>query len=333
MDPKRDSGGMLLAPGATTSSPTYSFPSRELHPTPRPTPTPFPRVDDHIVVPEGTGEEVIRNRKVIALPANEEHGDAQAHLGAVLSFQLRPGYVLSVELLTRVLVGSNFATDVCIRKAGIDPTTGVRFLEELAFEVVNEQRTRDVTEKAEDMTRRGVRRIFTIFVKTGEISEWSKSLGEFVALPKQNGEVVDPVFVRPVAVKALIDHTVGEIEAARALIAKKNPEIMKLQQQRFDEGLDEGHKKGLDEGHKKGLDEGHKKGLDEGHKKGLDEGLAMSRNMLVRWAQSRFGELPASILNRIHSADEQALTAWTDKMIAQAPSLSAVFGADLSPIP
>jgi hypothetical protein len=276
-------------------------------------------------VPEGTGEEVIRNRKVIALPANKEHADAQAHLSVALSFQLRPGYVLSVELLTRVLVGSNFATDVCIRKAGIDPTTGDRYLEELAFEVVNEQSTRDVTEKAEDMTRRGVRRVFTIFVKTGEISEWSQSRGEFVALPKQNGVLVDHVFVRPVAVKALIDHAVGEIEAARALIAKKNPEIMKLRQEGFDEGRDEGHKKGLDEG--------HKKGLDEGHKKGLDEALAMNRNLLIRRARSRFGELPASILNRIHSADEQALTAWTDKMIEQAPSLSAVFGADLSPIP
>ena len=41
---------------------------------------------------------------------------------------------------------------------------------------------RDITDKAEDLAHRGVRRVFAIFVKTGHVSEWSKDDGKFVSL-------------------------------------------------------------------------------------------------------------------------------------------------------
>jgi hypothetical protein len=146
------------------------------------------------------------------------------------------------------------------------------------------------------MTRRGVRRVFTIFVKTGEICEWSKSRGEFVALPVQNGELVDHVFMRPVAVKALIDHAMGEIESARALIAKKNPEIMKLGQQRFDEGRDEGR----------------------------DEA---QRNMLFMLLETRFGKIPVSVRKRLDTASSEQIMEWAKKVFS-ASSPMAVVGLD-----
>ena len=71
----------------------------------------------------------------------------------------------STDLLTRLSEGSHFATDTCVRRAGIDPRTGVRHLEELAFEVVHEQSTKDITERAEELSARGVRRVVAIFVK------------------------------------------------------------------------------------------------------------------------------------------------------------------------
>ena len=315
MDPKHDSGRMALAPGAATNTPNYAFPTRstrEGQPTPAPFPAPFPRVDDHIVQPEVTRDEVICGRKVVAMPANPPHADTQVQVDFVIMPHVREGYVASADLLTRVSDKSNFATDVGIRKEGIDPQTDARYLEELSFEIVNEQTLSDVTEKACELMKRGVRRVFAIFVKTGEISEWSKTQSQFVALAKDS-VVEDPLFIRPMAVQALIDRTLASAEVVRALDQQGHPEIAKIEQ------------RGIDKGHKKGLDEGHKKGLDEGHKKGLDEALGMSRNMLVRLARMRFGELPASILNRIHSADAQAVTVWADT-IEQASSLDAVFG-------
>ena len=58
----------------------------------------------------------------------------------------------------------------------------VTHLEEVSFEVVHEQSTKDVTERAEDLTARGVRRIFAIFVKKREVREWSRSEGAWKTL-------------------------------------------------------------------------------------------------------------------------------------------------------
>ena|GEM_PF-386195 len=283
-------------------------------------PSSFPPVDQHIVRPEVTRDEVIRGRKVVAMPALFPHAKAQGQLAFLIAPHVRPGYVMPTELLTRAALASDFATDVCVCREGIDPKTGSRYIEELSFEVVNEQKLRDISDKAEDLIRRGVRRVFGIFVKTGEVCEWSNDVQKFVPL-NPDGALEDELFVRPIAVKALLDHAASEVEVAKALITKKNSVIVKLEQQ----AEKRGHKKGLDEGHKKGLDEGHKKGLDEGHKKGLDEGQLRGRRIaLIELLAERFGDVPPAFRVRIEGATIDQVRAWMQRLFS-ASSLDDVF--------
>src|SRR3954453_6176123 len=165
-------GYSLKAPGAS---------GRSLH---LPGRGPFPPVDEHLVEPEVTRDEIIGGRRGVAFPAEAAHADQHGELHYVLRAHVAPGYVAAVDLLTRLDLKSDFASDVCVRREGVDPQTGKRHLEELAFEVVSEQREQDVSEKVPRMHRRGVRRIFAIFIKSRQVCEWSsegpgswKSLG------------------------------------------------------------------------------------------------------------------------------------------------------------
>jgi Putative restriction endonuclease len=120
-----------------------------------------------------SADEVIGGRRVVAFPAEAPHADQHGELQYVLRAHVAPGYVAAVDLLTRVDQKSDFASDVCVRREGVDPQTGKRHLEELAFEVVSEQTEQDVSEKVPRMHRRGVRRIFAIFIKSRQVCEWS----------------------------------------------------------------------------------------------------------------------------------------------------------------
>ena len=97
--------------------------------------------DDRLARPEfgEFGEEVIDGVRIECSPAPAEHADPQCRLAAVASICLAEGYIASTELLTRTEAESDFATDVCVRKAGVDPETGGRYLEELSFEVAHTQ--------------------------------------------------------------------------------------------------------------------------------------------------------------------------------------------------
>ena len=108
----------------------------------------FPPVDEHLVEPEVTRDEIIEGRRVVAMPALAPHADQHGELQFVLRAHVAPGYLAAVDLLTRFALKSDFASDVCVRRAGIDPQTGTRYLEEVVFEIVSEQNERDVTEKA-----------------------------------------------------------------------------------------------------------------------------------------------------------------------------------------
>jgi hypothetical protein len=127
VDEKR-AGYDLKAPGAGASS--LHLPGR----------ADFPRLDDHLVVPEVTRDEVIKGRRVVAMPAAPPHGDQHFRLDYVVAAHVAPGYEGSTDLLTRMGKKSDFATDACIRKTGTDPATGTRYLEEIAFEVVSRGR-------------------------------------------------------------------------------------------------------------------------------------------------------------------------------------------------
>jgi len=307
MDAKSRSEGMLVAPGAVSSGPGYSFPSADKHVPPR-----FPRLDDRLVPEEDSPYEFIRGERVQALPAKAEHADAHLRAAVGVDLFLRDDYVAAVEMLTRSDVGSDFATDVSVRKKGVDPTTGERYLEELSFEIVNEQTLKSIETKAADLVRRGVRRVFAVFVKTGQISEWSRTSNGFVPMDKES-TFDDRVLVRPMVVRAMVDRALAQVELIRTLEMQKHPEIERI------------HKKGVDEGHKKGVDEGHKKGVDEGHKKGLDEGTTKIRVMFGRLLRLRFGKVPSAVLSRIDRADAETLDAWAEKVVSAA-SIDDVFG-------
>lgn len=174
-----------------------------------------PRLDDHLVQEE-TREEMVRGRKVMALPANPPHADRHSQIDYAIRAHTAPGYIAAVELLTRVSQDSDFAADLSVRREGIDPATKTRYLEELAFEVVSTQSLRDITERAEDLCGRGVRRVLAIFVNEGEVCEWSVEEHRWIRLPI-DGTIEDPTLIRPLAIRALLEAGAADDEVAAAL--------------------------------------------------------------------------------------------------------------------
>jgi hypothetical protein len=225
MPPSSGPPRMLLAPGASAGA--LRMPAAR---------APLPPVDANLVRPE-TREEIVRGRRVLAMPANPPHADRHCELDFVIRGHVAQGYVGSTDLLTRASAQSNFATDTCIRKVGEDPRTDARHLEELAFEVVNEQSLADVTDRAEDLIARGVRRVFAVFVKRGEVSEWRSGAWHALDLA---AEIADVCLVRPIAVKALLVAAEADNAVARALVDKQNPVLMALKTESKAEGLGEG---------------------------------------------------------------------------------------------
>ncbi|WP_437633361.1 DUF4351 domain-containing protein [Sorangium sp. So ce854] len=272
MDPKPTGAAMLLAPAARGGAAARLPPadSRHAH---------FPPVDEHLVRPEVTRDEVIRGRKVVAAPSLEPHAEQQVRLDFLIAPHLQPGYVGAADLITRVANGSDFATDLSIRKAGTDPATGRRYLEELSFEIVNEQSMRDAREKAEDLVARGVRRVFALFVKRDEVAEWSVAEGRFVPLAP-DATIEDPCLVRPVPVRALLDGAAAEREVVRALERKGNPEIEAIKARERQAALDEGQ-----------------------------------RALLLRQLRARFGEVPEARRAQVLAASGERLAAWAERIL------------------
>lgn len=212
MDEKR-AAYSLKAPGRSGSGAPMHLPGRGS----------FPRVDEHLVQPEITRDEIVGGQKVIASPAHPPHANQHSRLDYVIQAHTAPGYIAASDLLTRHDRSSDFATDACIYKEGIDPNTGTRHLEEIAFEVVSEQNEALATEKASRMYQRGVRRIFTVWVKGRQrVCEWSPDSRSWRPLD-QDAAIEDPLLVTPLSVSALLDAAEADNAVAEALIAKGNP--------------------------------------------------------------------------------------------------------------
>ncbi len=205
----------LKAPGPGGSGSAMRLPGRGT----------FPNVDDHLVEPEVTRDEIIGGRRIVASPAEVAHADQHSRLDYVLQAHVASGYRASVDLITRHGEVTDFASDACVRREGTDPATGRRYLEEIAFEVVSEQREKLATEKAEHMRRRGVRRIFAIWVKSGEVREWS-SEGRAWRRLEAGAKIEDPCLVKPIEVAALLNAAVADNAVVEALAAKGNPAIL-----------------------------------------------------------------------------------------------------------
>lgn len=185
---------------------------------------PFPRVDDHLVEPEITRDEIIGGRRIVASPAQSPHADQHGVLEYVVQAHVRPGYTASIDLLTRVDQESDFATDTCVKRKGVDPETGARYLEEIAFEVVSEQNEKLVREKAQRMHRRGVRRIFAVWAKSQRVCEWSAESGSWRQL-EPDAQIEDSSLVAPLQVAALLDAAKADNSVVDALAAKGNPAL------------------------------------------------------------------------------------------------------------
>jgi len=215
MDEKR-SGLSLKAPGSSAGA--YHLPGRGS----------FPLVDDHLVEPEVTRDEIINGRRVVAEPAEAPHADKQVDLDTLLRSHVAPGYIASADLITRFGVQSDFASDTCVRREGIDPATGRRYLEEIAFEVISTQTEQKAVEKAEVMHRRGVQRIFGIWVKgRRRVCEWSAESGSWRQLD-EGSQISDPCLATPLPVKALLDAALVLSAVVRALEIKGEPAIQEL---------------------------------------------------------------------------------------------------------
>ncbi|MCX4240254.1 hypothetical protein [Paraliomyxa miuraensis] len=175
----------------------------------------------------------------MAAPALEPHARRQALVVTVAEQTASEGYFCASEMLTRAGSGSDFATDACICREGIDPATGGRHLEELAFEVVAEQSLREITERAQDLASRGVRRVFAIFVKTNQVCEWSAVSDGWVELDPARS-IEDPALVRPIPVRALLDPTAADDAVAAALLAKNNPVLAAREARVLRDGIEQG---------------------------------------------------------------------------------------------
>ena len=214
MDEKR-AAYRLSAPGRVVSAPALRLPGHGA----------FPDVDDHLVEPEVTRDEIIGGRRVVALPAEMPHATRHSDLDYLVRAHVAPGYTTAADLITRFDEDSDFASDVAVFRSGIDPETGSRHLEEIAFEVVAEQSLGDVTEKAERMHRRGVRRIFTVRLKKQQVCEWSSESRSWHPL-EAGGQIEDPCLVKPLAVATLLDAALADNAVVEALVAKGNPVIL-----------------------------------------------------------------------------------------------------------
>jgi hypothetical protein len=228
-----------------------------------------PAVNDRVVEPE-TGTEMIRGQIRKVLPAEPPHADEQCRIASVIATNVAPGYAASTELLTRVDEEADFATDACIRKLGRDPATGARHVEELSFEVKHTQSSAEITQRARQLIRRGVRRVFAIHVKedeqgalrAGPVREWLAREDCWLELHPE-AEIMDSCLVQPIRVQALIDATEADNQVARTLLAKNNPVLVQDRQDAL-----EAQKRELDEAHAREL-EAHAREL-EAHARELE---------------------------------------------------------------
>ncbi len=223
----------MKAPGAGSSSRSYKLPGGD----------DLPRVDDYRTDIDFESQEMIGGVVYDVMSADFPHAQCNGHLDYLLRGVAAPGYSIASDLKTRVSHDDDFASDSALVKDGIDSDSGARHLEEIAFEVIDKQSPQVVTRKAPRMIRRGVRRVFAVFVKTGRVKEWSVEANDWVTL-HTSAVIEDPVLVEPVTVTAVLDAAEADDTVVRALAKKDNPEILRIRQQERLEGQEEGKAEG-----------------------------------------------------------------------------------------
>ena len=203
----------------------------------------LPGVDQRLAQPE-TRVEYIGGIEVFAAPANPPHAIDHARLAYVLGSVVKPSYQFAVDMLTRTAETSDFAPDASV--FSMNTKTGKRKLEELAFEVSDEQPIGVPTDKARRLTQRGVRRVFCILVKLRRVLEWDRAADTWKNLPHAS-VIEDPCFVAPLEVGALLDAAHAGENVARALIARGAKPIADEMERKLAEGRTEADRRSIRE--------------------------------------------------------------------------------------
>jgi hypothetical protein len=192
-------------------------------------PSSWPRVSDYTVEPE-SGREMLDGEVREALPAGPTHSRHHNQVDFVLRAYTAPEYGADTDLLTRLAIPHNFASDASIRRNGVDPETGDRYLEELAFEILSTQSAEELEKRARIMVARGVRRIFAIPVRgdeagseiiAGPVMEWMAAEERWRTY-RDDEVIADPCLFAPVPVRALLDAVEADDAVAQALLDKGN---------------------------------------------------------------------------------------------------------------
>ncbi len=233
----RDDGYRLQAPGAEPATTSYRLPGHEdAH---RPLARQPLHVDEHMRDLDFRTEEKVGGVVYKTMGSGLPHAAQNGEIDYVLRGLLKPTYCVASDLKTRFEAESDFASDSAAVKKGIDSETGRRHLERLAFEVVWKQTRAAVTAKAPRMIRRGVKRVFAVFVRTEEVAEWSPKKAQWVTLPPE-AVIRDTCLVKPLPVAALLDAGKANTAVVQGLEAQGAPEIERIRTEGRVEGRVEG---------------------------------------------------------------------------------------------
>jgi hypothetical protein len=184
----------------------------------------LPAVDERLVAPE-SGYEIEDGRVVHVPPADEPHGTSHAKLAALLEAHRAEGFTVAIDMLTRTSRIDDFAPDASVFPTARDPRTGGRQLEQLAFQIASTESLGHAGKQAAKLVTRGVRRVFAIDLERGRALEWSAALADWSILD-QCAQIEDAALAVPLPVAALLDATRAETSIARALRARRHPEIV-----------------------------------------------------------------------------------------------------------
>ncbi len=199
--------------------------------------------------------EVIDGKVAYVSPSDEPHGSRHSKVSALLEAHVKDGWDVACDMLTRAAKKDDFAPDASVFPSARDRATGGRRLEELAFEVVSTERLNAAGQKAATLVARGVRRVFAIDVKRKRALEWSVDTSAWTILGRSEA-IADEALVVPLPVSALVEAAKSDDAVAAALLAKKNPVLVRA----LDAGRAEGEAEGRAEGEAEGRAEGEARG-------------------------------------------------------------------------
>ena len=213
--PRSPHSPVLLAPGASSHGAYGPGKGQSL-----------PRVDERLVAPEAHAE-IVDGLLYRTMGANPPHATQHAEVTHVFMGVLASGYSVAVDMLTRADAETDAAPDVSIFPSALDPATGERSLEEIAFEVLDTERLSHTTKKVEKFAARGVRRLFAVRLVNRTVYEWDHAHHDWTELDAQ-GDIVDRCFRVPLPVRALVDRVLADDTIAKALLDARNGVIEQI---------------------------------------------------------------------------------------------------------